>query len=923
MRRFQYIAISLLFSFVTTAFAQELSVVSFQEVTNDLSARTNVRSDLNDRPCALVKVELPLPGVQFDQQRQVVGNVDYKVNTYWAYVPAGTKHLTLSHPQFHSLDVIFSNYGVPYLLEQTTYLLRVNVPVNIPIQEVKIQTGWIILDSDPQGASVYINNEFVGNTPLDSYKQPYGTYTYRVEKPNYHGESGTLVLNSSKYEKTITLTPAFGSIAIAANVSGVDVLLDGKNTGKKSPCTLTEIPSGNHTVSLQKDKYAPAQYNVKVEDGKTTNVTGNLDARFASISIKSLPGANILIDNLKKGNSSCTLDLMEGYYDIEVQLAHHKKATKQIQVVAGQSQTITLNPTPIYGSLDITSTPRNAKIMVDGKPYGQTPNTIENLLEGTHNVALSLDGYATETKQVTIQENKTTTLAATLQVGRSTPVSTQQSGVSVSRDGDKLTFTINGVSFTMIQVEGGSFMRGYASTPVHKVTLSSYYIGETEVTNELWRAVMVKGGFCDPKEKNYPAVHISWNACHEFITKLNRLCASQLDGMCFALPTEAQWEYAARGGNRSNGYQFSGSNKSKDVAWYKKKGAHPVKLKQPNELGIYDMSGNVEEWCQDYFGDYSSEPQTDPKGPKTGELRVLRGGAYLFGDYSCRVSCRSRERSGFHSSYIGLRLACVPSPDGVAPSSQHANTQEKTNSTKAPDANLTFTVKGVSFNMIYVEGGTFTMGWNEILGDNYAPGANPTHSVTLSTYYMAETEVTQALWEAVIGNYNPNNKKGDNYPLERVTYDDCKIFISKLNNLCASQLNGKRFAMPTEAQWEYAARGGKKSRDYIYSGSNSVDSVAWYDKNSGDESHPVKTKQPNELGLYDMSGNVAEWCQDWYSEYSSKPQTNPQGPNSGSERVVRGYMFSATEGVMEIPKRGSVPPSIFNKYIGLRLVCIP
>lgn len=912
MRRFQYIAISLLFSFVTTAFAQELSVVSFQEVTNDLSARTNVRSDLNDRPCALVKVELPLPGVQFDQQRQVVGNVDYKVNTYWAYVPAGTKHLTLSHPQFHSLDVIFSNYGVPYLLEQTTYLLRVNVPVNIPIQEVKIQTGWIILDSDPQGASVYINNEFVGNTPLDSYKQPYGTYTYRVEKPNYHGESGTLVLNSSKYEKTITLTPAFGSISIAANVSGVDVLLDGKNTGKKSPCTLTEIPSGNHTVSLQKDKYAPAQYNVKVEDGKTTNVTGNLDARFASISIKSLPGADILIDNLKKGNSSCTLDLMEGYYDIEVQLAHHKKATKQIQVVAGHSQTITLNPTPIYGSLDITSTPRNAKIMVDGKPYGQTPNTIENLLEGTHNVALSLDGYATETKQVTIQENKTTTLAATLQVGRSTPVSTQQSGVSVSRDGDKLTFTINGVSFTMIQVEGGTFMRGYASSPVHKVTLSSYYIGETEVTNELWRAVMVKGGFCDPKEKNYPAVDKSWNACHEFITKLNRLCASQLDGMCFALPTEAQWEYAARGGNRSNGYQFSGSNKSKDVAWYKKKGARPVKLKQPNELGIYDMSGNVEEWCQDYFGDYSSEPQTDPKGPKTGELRVLRGGAYLFGDYSCRVSCRRRERSGFHSSYIGLRLACVPSPDGVAPSNQYANTQEKTNSTKAPDANLTFTVKGVSFNMIYVEGGTFTMGWNEA-GANH----HPAHKVKLSTYYMGETEVTDALWKAVMGE-DPPYWRGSNYPVCG-TWLDFQEFIKKLNTLCASQLNGKRFAMPTEAQWEYAARGGKKSRGYNYAGSNTPEDVACF------RCQPVKSKKPNELGIYDMSGNLKEFCQDLYGRYSSDFQTDPKGPskNEWGAVVTRGGSYSDHSWYAYVYFRTSKSPASFERDSGLRLVCIP
>ena len=158
----------------------------------------------------------------------------------------------------------------------------------------------------------------------------------------------------------------------------------------------------------------------------------------------------------------------------------------------------------------------------------------------------------------------------------------------------------------------------------------------------------------------------------------------------------------------------------------------------------------------------------------------------------------------------------------------------------------------------------------------------PTHQVTLSSYYIGETEVTQALWNAVMG-YNPSKFKGDNLPVENVSWDDCQEFIRKLN-----AATGRRFRLPTEAEWEFAARGGNQSRRTQYSGSSNIDDVAWYWDNSNYSNHPVKTKRPNELSLYDMSGNVWEWCQDWYGSYTSYSQTNPTGPNSGSYRVIRG-----------------------------------
>ena len=198
------------------------------------------------------------------------------------------------------------------------------------------------------------------------------------------------------------------------------------------------------------------------------------------------------------------------------------------------------------------------------------------------------------------------------------------------------------------------------------------------------------------------------------------------------------------------------------------------------------------------------------------------------------------------------------------------------------------TVNGVIFNMIKVDGGTFTMGATSEQ-KNPDDDEKPTHQVTLSSYYIGETEVTQALWTAVMGD-NPSWFKGDNLPVEQVSWEDCQTFIGKLNGL-----TGKRFRLPTEAEWEYAARGGNRSNHTQYSGGSMIDDVAWYYGNSGSKTHSVKTKKPNELGLYDMSGNVWEWCQDRYGSYSSNAQTNPTGPDSGSRRVHRGGSWSYGE----------------------------
>ena len=274
---------------------------------------------------------------------------------------------------------------------------------------------------------------------------------------------------------------------------------------------------------------------------------------------------------------------------------------------------------------------------------------------------------------------------------------------------------------------------------------------------------------------------------------------------------------------------------------------------------------------------------------------------------------------------------------------------------------LTVTVNGVSFKMIHVQGGTFTMGATDAEDDE-----KPAHKVTLSSYYIGETEVTQQLWLAVMGS-NPsrfapkttnasrceydsfvadakrlNAKRAGTVriptrqewdaamtsgggslkrPVEMVSWDDCQTFIRKLN-----QLTGRQFRLPTEAEWEFAARGGTKSQGYKYSGGNSIGTVAWYEDNAfinkevNDYStHNVKTKRANELGIYDMSGNVYEWCQDRYGHYNSEAQNNPKGPSSGSDRVFRGGWIYSSGRQCRVSYRDSVKPDYAMHFLGLRL----
>ena len=224
---------------------------------------------------------------------------------------------------------------------------------------------------------------------------------------------------------------------------------------------------------------------------------------------------------------------------------------------------------------------------------------------------------------------------------------------------------------------------------------------------------------------------------------------------------------------------------------------------------------------------------------------------------------------------------------------------------------LTFEVNGVKFNMVYVEGGTFMMGAAENEPDAHE-NERPQHKVTLSDFYIGQIEVSQALWQTVMGS-NPSTVKDNNRPVNNVTWEECQVFVEKL-----SEKTGYYFRLPTEAEWEYAARGGQKSRGYLYAGSNNINEVAWYAGNSSGITHAFATKQPNELGIYDMSGNVWEWCNDWCGLYSAEAQVGPTGPETGEHHMYRGggYRYLAKD--CRVARRRQTA-SYSKESLGLRL----
>ncbi|HUU28405.1 MAG TPA: SUMF1/EgtB/PvdO family nonheme iron enzyme, partial [archaeon] len=570
------------------------------------------------------------------------------------------------------------------------------------------------------------------------------------------------------------------------------------------------------------------------------------------------------------------------------------------------------------------------------------------------------------------------------------------------------------IAITLVTIPAGTFQMGSSTgnsdeQPVHTVTLTAFQISKYETTQAQYQEVMGTNPAYFTGDDNRPVEQVSW---YDAVTFCNKLSESEGLEQCYnlstwecdftkdgyRLPTEAEWEYACRAGTTSNYYTGDNDSDLDKAGWYygnSGSATHAVGGKQANSFGLYDMHGNVWEWCNDWYGSYGSASQTNPTGSSSGSYRVIRGGGWNISAGGCRSAVRDvngpPDRVADHLGFRVVRGSFVPGnlpaiPNLNDPGSSVASVagytvswssvtgttsytiEEATNSsfTGATSQTVSGTSQSFSHNvstaatyyyrvkansaygssgwsntvdmvvnppaieiiLVSIPAGTFQMGSNS--GES---NEQPVHTVTLSTFQMSKYETTQGQYQAIIGT-NPSYFTGDdNLPVEQTSWYDAVTFCNKLSeakglepcyNLdtwdCDFTKNG--FRLPTEAEWEYACRAGTTTNYYTGDSESDLGRAGWYDRNSGYTPHAGGQKEANAFGLYDMHGNIQEWCNDWFDSnyYSNSSSQDPTGPATGSSKVLRGHNWLGTAYYCRSAFRDRTSPDVTGIFMGFRVV---
>ena len=656
--------------------AQDLkfSIADFYQDQQDLTAQEENRDDGDGTPYAVIKVssdkeddDLSRFSFDFNNQRSTQEMRDGEL---WLFVQRNAKYVTIRREGYRTLKNaalgLTVQAGKTYRMKLSTQeriiqrrILQFKVTPANEKAIVKVKAEDSTEDYQLWGA---VDAQGSNDRLLDT-----GDYLYEVSADSYKPAQGkvSLMNGSGNHVEQVTLTPNFGFLEItdASGIAGAEVYIDNRKVGTIPYKSGRMEPRNDYQLMISHGElYKTYNSTIEIRKGETTTISPRLQSNFAETTIKVEDEAEIVINGISKGKGSWKGPLCAGVHDVECRLPNHISSKKQIVVKVDVPETHILDkPTPIEGSLYVKSNPSGAKIFIDGRDLGVvTPNKIDNVLIGSHKVTILFDDNKRHDVDIHINKDEIATLDVNLSDIKPTD--------ALSDSTDRI-FTVGGVTFKMKLVEAGTFQMGSTTgssdeQPVHSMTISKdYYIGETEVTQALWKAVTgyapTSGGSSWSRTyglgDNYPAYYISYKDVQSFITKLN-----SLTGENFRMPTEAEWEFAARGGNKSKGYQYSGSNTIGDVAWYYDNSSsktHTVKAKAANELGIYDMSGNVWEWCSDWYGKYSGRAQTDPTGPTTGAYRVFRGGSWNNDATDCRCANRFPNSPSNRYFELGVRLA--------------------------------------------------------------------------------------------------------------------------------------------------------------------------------------------------------------------------------------------------------------------------
>ena len=401
---------------IFTANCQSISVKSFHRLESDQEARiSSPKTDQNGKKCAIIKVVTSQSGFVFDFG--LIGNAiatEQKTGEIWVWVPAGARKVTISH----QLLGVLRNYPFDIDIEEATvYEMVLTTGKVVTTVEEQIESQWLVINTEPDDAMVYIDNAFIKKGVYQSKLKP-GKYSYRVESLLYHSEAGEVEISNDKKVLNIKLKPAFGFLMVSSEPEhGAQVIIDGKVQTGVTPFKSERLASGEHTLQIVKEMYQPTFQKITVTDEQTAEVNVTLRPNFAEVNITALSDAIIYINNQQKGKGTWQGRLSEGVYSLEAKLDRHQTAKKDIDLKTGDKRSVDLQPVPICGSLDVISTPVDAKIIINGKQYGTTPNTIPGLLIGYYNVIIQKEGYATVNKPVVIEQDKNTEVNETLTPG--------------------------------------------------------------------------------------------------------------------------------------------------------------------------------------------------------------------------------------------------------------------------------------------------------------------------------------------------------------------------------------------------------------------------------------------------------------------------------------------------------------------------
>lgn len=477
-----------------------------------------------------------------------------------------------------------------------------------------------------------------------------------------------------------------------------------------------------------------------------------------------------------------------------------------------------------------------------------------------------------------------------------------------------------GVQFKLLP--SGSFVMGNdRDGPLHEVKLTNpFYLSLMEITTEQWNHVMGPNGAGG--EAGRPIAGISWEQAFEFCRRLNALPAEHQAGRVYRLPTEAEWEYACRGGTKSE-YSFGNTSEGLDeYGWFNESVAatpQPVGLLRPNPWGFYDMHGNVGEWCQDWFAPYDAgNAAQDPRGPKNGHRRIWRGGTYLSPPTDCTASRRGRLEPTDARTGLGIRLALdLPGRgDALKPADREPAETNAAEIDGMPRPGVVVIHNAMGMELRQVPAGGFEM------GDGNGTKRNPdSHPVIITApFFLGVYEVTIEQWERVMEASGPGKDRMPDLPVAGVTWNEATDFCKKLSEHPLEKAVGRRYRLPTEAEWEYACRAGTVTRFCFGNDPRILQDHGWCHLNAQGNRRPIGYKKPNIWGFYDMHGNVSEWCRDIWAELPRTKRTDPQGPPTGPLRVYRGGSWADEESHCESTHREGGRPNVsLDGILGFRV----